>query len=63
MEKIGRHVAAKIKSIPEKHRTESEKKALEKYENPNGISEDQKKKMEEYSKKLIQEKPKKSMHT
>ena len=28
MEKIGRHVAAKIKSIPEKHRTESEKKAL-----------------------------------
>ena len=61
MEKIGRHVAAKIKSIPEKHRTESEKKALEKYENPNGISEDQKKKMEEYSKKLIQEKPKRSI--
>lgn len=59
MEKIGRHVAAKIRSIPEHLRSEEQANALERYDNPYELSEERKEKIKEYSASLCKPKPKK----
>lgn len=59
MEKIGRHVAAKIRSIPSHLRNEYQSNALERYDNPYELSEDRKEAIKKYSESLWSEKPKK----
>ena len=61
MEKIGRHVAAKIRSIPEHLRTEEQSEALHRFDNPFKLSESAKERLLEYSKVVRLEKPKKSL--
>ena len=61
MEKIGRHVAAKIRSIAAEDRTKEQAEALERFDNPFEMSEERKEKIKEYSSSLCKEKPKKSL--
>ncbi len=59
MEKIGRNVAAKIRSMPANLRSEEQANALDRFDNPYELTEAQKEKVKKYSEGLCQEKPKK----
>lgn len=61
MEKIGRHVAAKIRSIPENLRTEAQAKAIDSYDHPYELSETQREYIKNYSEGLLTEQPKKAL--
>jgi DNA replication protein DnaC len=61
MEKIGRHVAAKIRSIPNHLRTEEQSNALERYDNPYELSQERKEAIKKYSANLLSDKPKKAL--
>jgi hypothetical protein len=57
MEKIGRHVAAKIRSIPEKLRSDQEIELLDGFEFKNKLSKERQQKVKEYAEKLFLDKP------
>jgi len=61
MEKIGRHVAAKIRLMQANLRSEEQANALDRFDNPYELSKEAKEKIKEYSEELCNEKPKKAL--